>query len=231
MKQFLKQIIEKTPLYYPLYNRVAKRRRAKEIAEQLAVWERKGKPVPPPHIVKQRTLQTYSKRYGLKVLVETGTYYGEMVEAMKDVFDHIYSIELSKELYEQARERFKAAKHIELIHGDSGVELRNLISKIDQPALFWLDGHYSDGVTAKGDKDTPIYEELHHILDAPDRGHIIIIDDARCFGTYPAYPRIEELTDFIKSKRTNVNIIVQDDSIRIAPKPSPSNSSFNPAAQ
>jgi len=213
MKRLMKQIIKKTPLYYSLNQWAVKRKRAKELIE----WEKNGKPLPPPHIVKQRTLQTYSKKFGLKILVETGTYYGGMVEAMKKIFDHIYSIELSKELYEQAKKRFKGVKKIELICGDSGIELRNIMNKIDRPALFWLDGHYSGGVTAKGEKDTPIYEELHHILNASDRGHVIIIDDARNFGSDPAYPSIEALKDFIKSKRPNLEIVVQDDSIRITP--------------
>lgn len=214
MIPLLKQIIKKTPLYYPLRNWVVKRRQLNEFAE----WERKGKPVPPPHIVKQKALRDYSKMYGLKILVETGTYIGDMVEAMKADFDRIYSIEVSKDLYEKTMKRFKGVKSVELLHGDSGTELRSVMNKINQPALFWLDGHYSAGVTACGGKDTPIYEELDCIFNAPDRGHVIIIDDARCFGTALAYPRIEELNDFIKSKRPNVDIVVQDDSIRIVPK-------------
>jgi hypothetical protein len=90
--------------------------------------------------------------------------------------------------------------------------------KLSQPALFWLDAHYSEGVTARGDKDTPIYEELHLILNAGDIGHVIIIDDARCFGTDPAYPSKEELVEFIRSKKSNVDIAVLDDSIIITPK-------------
>ncbi|MBC2712145.1 MAG: hypothetical protein HGJ94_14525 [Desulfosarcina sp.] len=202
MKQLLKQIIKKIPLYYPLHNWEVKRRQVKELVE----WERKGKPLPPPHIVKQRTLQTYAKRFGLKILVETGTYCGDMVEAMKDSFDRIYSIELSKELYENAKGRFKGIKYIELIHGDSGLELRKIINKLNQPALFWLDSHYSAGVTARGDKDTPIYEEMEHILNVPDREHVVIIDDARLFGTDPAYPSMGELSDFIRSKRPDTDI-------------------------
>jgi hypothetical protein len=214
MNQLMKQIARKTPLYDPLRNWVFRRIQVKGLVE----WERNGKPVPPPHIVKQQTLRSYSKRFGLKILVETGTYYGDMVEAMKDVFDRIYSIELSRELYEKAKRRFKGVKYIELICGDSGIELKSVMSKLDQPALFWLDGHYSSGVTAKGDKNTPIYEELNHILDSPDRGHVIIIDDARVFGRDPDYPSIQELSDFINSKRPNLDIVVQDDSIRITPK-------------
>lgn len=91
------------------------------------------------------------------------------------------------------------------------------MSILDQPALFWLDGHYSGGETAQGEKDTPIYEELDRILDAPDRDHVIIIDDARCFGRDRDYPSIQELSDFVRSRRPNVDIAVQDDSIRIKP--------------
>lgn len=212
-QQILKQIIKKMSLYYPLKNWLTKRKQKKELFE----WERTGKPAPSPHIIKQQTLLTYARSFGLKNLVETGTLYGDMVEAMKNDFDRIYSIELSTELYEEAKERFQKEENIELIHGDSGIELKNVIKKINQPTLFWLDGHYSGGVTAKGNNDTPIYEELNHILNAEDRDHVIIIDDARLFGSDSAYPSIEELNEFIESKRSDVKIIVQEDSIRITP--------------
>ncbi len=215
MNQLREQIVKKITFYSPLQKWVKEKRQMKQIAR----WEKNGKPLPPPHEVKQRTLQDYSERFHLEILVETGTYYGDMVEAMREAFNHIYSIELSKELYEKARERFKGEKHIELIWGDSGVELGTLMGRLDQPALFWLDGHYSAGETARSDKDTPIYEELNHVFNAKDRGNVIIIDDARNFGTDPAYPGMEELHDFIKSRRPDVNIVVQDDSIRITPKP------------
>jgi len=206
LKKHVKE--DNTPLYDPSI--IAKNR---EIAE----WKAKGRPVPPPHIIKQQTLIEYAKKYGLRVFVETGTYYGEMVDVMKNTFDHIYSIELGDALYENARKRFAGLNHIEIIHGDSGVELADILNKIDSPALFWLDGHYSEGVTVKGKVDTPIREELVCILNAPDKGHVIIIDDARCFGTDPAYPSIDELTEFIKSKRPNVDIVVENDSIRVTP--------------
>lgn len=213
MKQSLKMAIQKTPLYALLRNWAETRRQKRELME----WYRNGRPVPPPHIVKQRTLRSFADRFGLMILVETGTYFGDMVAAMKDDFDRVYSIELSKELYEKARRRFRDEEKVELIYGDSGTELGKLIHRLDKPALFWLDGHYSAGVTARGDKDTPIYEELTHIFNAQDIGHVIIIDDARCFETDAAYPCIEELSKFIKSKRSNVSITVEEDSIRVTP--------------
>jgi len=173
----------------------------------------------PPHIFKQTVLKEYSKRYGLKILVETGTYLGDMVEAMRADFDLIYSIELSKDLYEKAMIRFKGVNNIEIIQGDSGIELPILMNKINQPALFWLDGHYSGGITARGNMDTPIFEELNTIFNHFDTAHVILIDDARCFEKDPCYPSMEELIKFIGSKKCSVEIVVQDDIIRICPQP------------
>ena len=136
---------------------------------------------------------------------------------MKNFFDKIYSIELLRENFEKAKNRFKWNRHIEIIWGDSGKELGKIMKMISQPALFWLDGHYSGKNTAQGEEITPIYKELEHILSSRDLGHVIVIDDARCFGTDPDYPTIEALKKYIQSKRRNVRITVENDSIRITP--------------
>ncbi len=170
-----------------------------------------------PHHIKQQTIINFAEKFNINILVETGTYLGEMVEAMKPHFEKIYSIELSKELYQKAKNKFKDEKNIKIIQGDSGIELGKLLKEINQPVLFWLDGHYSEGITAQGDKDTPIYEELTHIFNANLNTAVIIIDDARCFGSDPAYPSIQELSDFVKTHSPDVNIEVKGDSIRITP--------------
>jgi len=167
--------------------------------------------------VKQHVLRSYAERYQLKIFVETGTYRGDMVAAMNSLFEKIYSIELSDTLFAEAQRRFKRDTHVELIHGDSGKELGRIMPRIHQPALFWLDGHYSAGDTARGDKDTPLREELDQILRAPDLGHVIVIDDARCLGSDPAYPTLQAVTEFVLSHRPQARITVENDSMRITP--------------
>jgi hypothetical protein len=46
---------------------------------------------------------------------------------------------------------------------------------------------------------------------------VIVIDDARCFGRDPDYPSLRELREFIRSKRPDAEVEVEDDSIRITP--------------
>lgn len=242
MLQVIKNLLIKTPLYWPLKKLVSKldpvRRTAwmafkkplvrlplyfkfrkwnqtRTEAKDLLAWEKAGKPAPPPRVVKERVIRQYASRFSIKTLVETGTCYGDMVEAMRPDFNRLYSIELSERLHEIAKRRFAGVASVSLIHGDSGVELGALVKKIAEPVLFWLDGHYSEGETARGAKDTPIYEELEHIFNAQRNGDVILIDDARCFGTYPAYPSLEMLREFILSKRPDATFDVQDDIISI----------------
>jgi len=210
-----KAYIRKFPLYQKMRKWDAARRQKGR--DEVADWERKGCPVPPPHLVKQREIKTLAEEYGVKVFIETGTLYGDMIEAMKPYFDQLYSIELSESLYERACERFSGEDKVRIIQGDSAVELGKLMSEITGPAMFWLDGHYSAGDTARGVKDTPIYEELNDIFNHSPNGHVIMIDDAHCFESDPAYPSLDEIRGFILGQCPDVTVEVKCSSIRILP--------------
>ena len=55
--------------------------------------------VAPSYETKRATLNEYKERYGLTVLVETGTFRGDMILAMLDDFRTLYSIELHPKLH------------------------------------------------------------------------------------------------------------------------------------
>lgn len=80
-----------------------------------------------------------------------------------------------------------------------------------------MDGHYSDGITARGEKDCPIYEELEAILGEKPMDHVLLIDDARCFVGQGDYPTIEALTAFVQRKRPHYQLAVKNDIIRYTP--------------
>ena len=167
----------------------------------------------PPHVFKQNTIFEFQKKSGYETLVETGTYLGDMVEVQKKFFKKIYSIELSTKLYEMAKTRFSKDSNVEIVQGDSGRILSTIVSKLDSSAIFWLDGHYSAGITAKGDKECPIYEELDAIFKGRVNNHILLIDDARCFIGQGDYPTINELTKYITDKNPAYKLEIKKDII------------------
>lgn len=210
--QKMKTIISKIiPIYF-----IDKRRAIIE-KKQVIEWEKHGRHGTPPHRIKQLAIEQYQKKYNISILVETGTYLGDMVKAQLKNFKTIYSIELGKDLWEKAVKRFKKDKHVKIIQGDSGKVFIDLIPKINEVALFWLDGHYSEGITAKGEKDCPIYEELKGIFMSRIQ-HILLIDDARLFNGEGDYPTIEKLTEYVLSSYKKSKIEIKDDIIRIEPK-------------
>lgn len=196
----------------PISVRGAFKRRRDE--ERLKEWNRRGRPVPPPHIVKQMIIAEYREKYGYEILVETGTYMGDMVEAQKKRFREIYSIELGLDLFNKAVERFGGDNNVKIVQGDSGKVLPGILATVKEPAIFWLDGHYSAGITAKGDKNCPIFEELDAILDNRELDHVVLIDDARYFIGKGDYPTIDDLTSYVKSRNDKYRVVVECDTIR-----------------
>ncbi|MBN2762819.1 MAG: hypothetical protein JXR41_07000, partial [Bacteroidales bacterium] len=162
----------------PLRNPLRRYRRKAMIAK----WERSGKPIPPPHQVKQSVIEYYRKRSGYDILIETGTYRGDMVYAQRNNFKRIFSIELGEDLWKKAVKRFARYRHICIMQGDSSKVLDNITKDLQEPAIFWLDGHYSAGITARGDKDCPIYGEINAIFRYKKLDHILLVDDACYFN-------------------------------------------------
>ena len=169
----------------------------------------------PSHWEKATVVKRFRKKYGLTVFVETGTYQGAMIKAINGLFKNIVSIELGKELFEKAKQTFSRDRHIDIQYGDSGALLPSIISQLDAPALFWLDGHYSGGSTSKGSLNTPIRQEIQAILASPIKHHVVLIDDARCFDGQDDYPTLGEIHSWLNG--TNYRLRVAWDIIRITP--------------
>lgn len=184
-----------------------------ENTKQLLRWIADGRPVPAPHCVKEAVVLRYQKKTGIRAFVETGTYLGDMVHALRWWFDRLSTIELDAQLAARARERFATVPQIAVVHGDSAQVLPNIVAALTSPAIFWLDGHYSGGITAKGATETPIMRELEIILEHRFE-HIVLIDDARLFDGTHDYPRLEEVRAFTRARRPGWEIQVADDVIR-----------------
>jgi hypothetical protein len=123
------------------------------------------------------------------VLVETGTYKGDGVQAALNAgFERVISFEVVESLYQEAQLRFKDDARVQLVHGSSARLLYENIRTITEPITFWLDGHYSTGVTGYDpDYICPLLQELEQIKRHGSH-HTILIDDRRLFHRIQGAP-------------------------------------------
>lgn len=181
-------------------------------------WIRAGCPSPAPHLVKMAIVKSYITGSGAKLFVETGTFTGATLDVIARIPGVVcHSIEIDPNYHERARQVLAGRDNIHLILGDSGAELAKLLERIDEPAVFWLDAHYSGGLTGRGALDTPISAELDAILAHPIKRHIVLIDDARDFQGEDGYPFLSELLAAF-DQHGEYRAEVSADIVRITPR-------------
>lgn len=168
-------------------------------------------------------IQELKKQLNLNYFVETGTYLGSTAAWASKIFQVVATIEFSPELFYKAKEKFAGVQNIKCLFGDSREQLKEIIETLDRPAVFWLDAHWSGGITY-GDKDQcPLLEELE-ILNNSDYNHFIFIDDARLFLSPPQpphqveyWPSVCEIVDILRQKYSDKYIVIIEDVIIAVP--------------
>ncbi len=215
MKESIKTSLKKMTPVYKLY-------------KYFIDWKNREEEVAPPPdmLTKRNEILAVSNEYATATtFIETGTFLGETIDFFKNKFAKLYSIELSEELAGKAIKRFAAEKHISIVQGNSSVQLGNILTEVKTPCVFWLDGHYSSEfwvgdeyiVTAKGNKATPILQELLVVSNHFIKNHIILIDDARLFIGKHDYPAISKLKSVVAKKFPQHRFEIKKDIIRILP--------------
>jgi hypothetical protein len=120
--------------------------------------------------------------------IETGSLFGEGIQiAIESGFEKVISFEIDETLYNHCIDRYKDNPNVEIILGDSAVELKKFLDKNKNISFtYWLDGHYSGGITGCGVKEFPIIEELEAILQRDVKDEVIYIDDMRILRSFNA---------------------------------------------
>ena len=173
-------------------------------------WAQRGFASPSPIFVKHSCLKRNG--YPNATWVETGTYLGETTSFLSKSARKVFSIEPEPALFSNAKLLFEKHKKVEIMYGASEDILPDLLPRINGDVNFWLDGHYSMGITFKGERDTPIIQELAAISD--NFSHFdkicVLIDDVRCFNPqideYSTYPHIDTLIIWAKKHQLNWHI-------------------------
>ncbi len=197
----------------PVINRLSEFR---HLLHASGIWKTAGWSMPPPYFVKRAVLLAEARAVEARTLVETGTLFGDTTWSFRKSFEQIHTIEVQPELAALARERFRKIPSISVHEGDSASLLAGLCETIQTPCIFYLDGHYSGGDTGMGEKECPAIEELDAIFSTMKHPFRIVIDDARLFGTHPAYPQLDEIQSFLISRNTGMTLRLENDAILIS---------------
>jgi hypothetical protein len=182
----------------------------RRLQKELSAWKQgRGRY---PNLLKQSTVLDYARQHSLRTLVETGTYYGEMIRAVLHSFDRVYSIEIEPHFYRRARKVFAGNSHVSILHGNSADLLPNILRSISDPSLFWLDAHYCGGLTGIADTECPTATELKAIFAHPLK-HVILIDDASFFTGDNGYPTLAAVEEMATANK--YSFAVKDEIIRL----------------
>lgn len=168
----------------------------------LGTWKHHGFPLPCPKTIKDSVLLRHNLPDA--VWVETGTYQGETTQLLSKVSSFVYTIEPEPTLYSNAVAKFEGNSRVTVINDISENALPLLLPELSGNICFWLDGHFSGGVTYAGPNDTPLVYELAHIEKFLKRFQAvtILIDDIRLCGrkhAYGDYPSLDFLVNWSRS--------------------------------
>ena len=180
-------------------------------------WKVRGEPRRIPHLLKQRAVLEYARAYKLTTLVETGTYYGEMIAAVGKHFQRIYSVELDPRLAKLAQERFSGNARVEIIEGDSHEVVPGLLQQINECCLWWLDAGYCGWIGELGNPNR-LGSELNSILSDQRFNHVVLMDDADGVNGEGGSPTLDELIASIQSNYPDRQVEVKRNIIRITPR-------------
>lgn len=126
-----------------------------------------------------------------EIFIETGTFKGLTSVWASKYFRIVKTIEFSEDIYKETKLQYSDVKNIDFVYGDSRNELKNILSKNNQLAIFWLDAHWCSFGSYGEDDQCPLLDELEIILTL-NKNHIILIDDARLFLAPPPLPNISK---------------------------------------
>ena len=167
-------------------------------------------------------LESLIKTFNAKVFIETGTYLGDsLAHAATFSFNKLISIEIDPVLVEKARERFKNDPRIEIVQGSSSEVLEDILSRIQENVIIWLDAHFPTTPAAQHnysvEKEKDIRIPLEKEINVLQKrigifNDVILIDDLRCYED--DLPGVVSFNDHMKmlgqSNITRQNLIGVD---------------------
>lgn len=156
----------------------------------LDLWRvARGHPVNPHSLSKLRIINAARIRSGATQMIEVGTYLGVTANRCAKLFRRVHTIELSETLYLRAKDVLANQENVEIYLGDGRHWIERILQSSEaSDVLVFLDGHFSGGITARGNVPEPALEEIAILSRFQSKIAAIVIDDFRNFGVEQGTP-------------------------------------------
>jgi hypothetical protein len=160
---------------------------------------------------------------GLTTFVETGTFHGDSLANVRDLFASLHSAEVDPDLAAAAKARFHGDFGVTIHQGSSPNVLRDLHATPLGRVLYWLDAHWCESAGSDPTGQCPLLAEIDAIgVVGPNS--VIAIDDARLFLAPPTaahnitdWPHFDEVLTRLRTAAPNHRIVVLNDVIWAVP--------------
>jgi hypothetical protein len=184
---------------------------------ELSVFTESGIVYPVPTAIRRKIFKKWGQTPS--IWIETGTFRGDSAEFLSQIGTRVITIEPSESLYRDAVDRFRNNERVNVRHGISELELPRILDELSDGELkslsFWLDGHYSKGITFQGPQDCPLLDELNAIdkyFDKIERISILIDDVRNIDPSNPEYATYPTLSEIVKwSDDHNLYWVIEQD--------------------
>jgi hypothetical protein len=116
--------------------------------------------------------------YGIKSIVETGTWMGGTCRSFAGMVENVYTIEVNPDFYRQARTILSPLPNVKQFLGRANRMLPAILPMVQGPTLYYLDAHWHGS--------HPLPEELEAVI-AHDPSPVIVMHDFQV----PGHPELK----------------------------------------
>jgi hypothetical protein len=116
----------------------------------------------------RQDIESLIKRFQIKRVVETGSYYGWSTKIFASLVEVVDSIEIEKQYFNRAKNNLQSTHNVNLHLGDSVEVMEQILKDGESNVLFFLDAHWKD--------HWPILNELNVIKNKNIKPVICIHD-------------------------------------------------------
>jgi len=158
----------------------------------------------------------YPEYAGIDILIETGTFMGDVAWHDSQLFKEIHTIEVKEDLYKKAKTRLNSKANVACYCGDSADVLPAILKRIKTRCIFFLDAHWSGDSSVnwkesswkgygietglrnkKGhhpspENQSPLKDEIELIVKLHPYQSVIVIDDWLVLNTKNSYFKGED---------------------------------------